>query len=281
MKHYSSIQKRRNPQQGFTLVETVIAMGIIAVMITAFLAAFGPAVTSIRKSISSKEVNRLATSLEYEMSIVREDEVNTSDSDVPDNGEYRTAFEKSFEWIKNSGSSANEYAVLIYQYRGNPDVQNKDGTLKALEMPLDKDKTIPGVDYVLQSAVRYVELSKLTSDPEDETAEGRVKAELSPGVVEGRVFLVRMSQLIFNSDGALIETTNPDEIVDPRDPHTPKKYADYPEAVIAFQAKCYVLKSSIYAYLSGPSFTLEDDNGDKHPDATGKPIFTRNMAVRR
>jgi prepilin-type N-terminal cleavage/methylation domain-containing protein len=67
MKQYPTLQKHRKQPRGFTLVETVIAMGIIAVMITAFLAAFAPAVTSIRKSISSKDVNRLASTLEYEM----------------------------------------------------------------------------------------------------------------------------------------------------------------------------------------------------------------------
>ena len=108
--------------------------------------------------------------------------------------------------------------------------------------------------------------------------------ELAPGVVEGRVFYVRMKQLIFNN-GALELTTQPGSIIDPTedsngDRSATSSHSDYPEAVIAFQAEVYVLRSSIYAYVNG-AFTFTDANNDGHPDATGKPVFTRNLAVRR
>ena len=38
-------------------------------------------------------------------------------------------------------------------------------------------------------------------------------------------------------------------------------------------------KSSIFSYAN--NLSLDDNNNDGHPDAVGKPIFTRNMAVRR
>ena len=44
--------------RGFTLVETAIAMGMVALMITAFMVAFGPAVKSINKSISVKRAEQ-------------------------------------------------------------------------------------------------------------------------------------------------------------------------------------------------------------------------------
>lgn len=264
MKTHSSRPSRK--RLGFTLVETVIAMGIITIMITAFLAAFGPAVQGIRKSISAKEANRLASSLEYELSTLRADEADSTPDDGDD--DYTTAFEKAFEWIKDSVSDTKDDFVLVYQYRGDPNKIRDDGTLKVLKMPEDRDKNIPGEDYVLQSVVRRL------GSPE-------AKEELAPGVVEGRVFYVRMKQLVFGTDGTLGLTDQPGKILDPKGAHAEAaNHTDYPEAAIAFQAEFYVLKSNLYAYING-AFDTTDDNGDGHPDATGRPVFTRNLGVRR
>lgn len=233
-------------------------MGIITIMITAFLASFGPAVQGIRKSISAKEANRLASTLEYEMSVLRPDEVGTGA------GKYPTAFAKAFDWIKHSAGTTQDNYVLIYQYRGDPTNVRTDGTLN----PYTGTDGIPGEDYVLQSVVRRL-------------GDSEVPVELAPKVVEGRVFYVRMKQLIFNStSGALELTSDPDKILDPNGAHAEATdSAAYPEAVIAFQAEFYVLKSSIYAYVK--TFDLDDENSDGHPDAAGKPVFTRNLGVRR
>ncbi|MFK7909962.1 MAG: type II secretion system protein [Akkermansiaceae bacterium] len=252
-------QSIRGKRFGFTLVETVIAMGIITIMITAFLAAFGPAVQGIRKSISAKEANRLASTLETELSILR------STEHVDNGGDYTTAFEKAFEWIKGSGTNTKDNFVLIYQYRGDPNDVRGDGTLN----PYTGTDGIPGEDYVLQSVVRRL-------------GDAETQDELVPTVVEGRVFYVRMKQLIFNN-GALELTgdANVGKIVDPKGAHSEAaNHTQYPEAVIAFQAEFYVLKSSLYSYINGP-FNATDTNGDGHPDATGKPVFTRNLGVRR
>jgi prepilin-type N-terminal cleavage/methylation domain-containing protein len=230
-------------RKGFTLVETVIAMGIITIMVTAFLAAFGPAVQGIRKSISAKEANRLATTLESELSILRFGDTNT------------TAFEKAFKMIEASGATTDDAIVLLYQFRGDPADVRDDGTLNP---QTDRSKQVPGKDYVLQSVVR------LLSDT------ATVKAELAPGVVEGRVFYVRMKQLVFNAGGELIISTNDTRILDPHSPNAAKSYTDYPEAVIAFQAEFYALKSSLYGYAA-----------KYKPSSDDRAVFTRNMAVRR
>jgi len=246
---------KHRSNSGFTLVETVIAMGIITIMITAFMAAFGPAVKGISKSISTKEVNRLASTLEYELSVLRPDEAKPT-------GLYTTAFEKSFEWIVASGGTTKNDMLLMYQYRGDPSSPNTDGTLA----PYTGKDGIPGKEYVLQSVVRQFSNSA-------------VATELQPGILEGRVFVVKMSQLVFNS-GALEVTGNPEVIQDPKNPAGGVSYDLYPEATIAFQASFYALKSSRYNYIDG-AFDLTSTRTDGHPDKTGKPIFVRNMAVRR
>ena len=246
---YNGNKKNR----GFTLVETVIAMGIITIMITAFLAAFGPAAQGIRKSISAKEANRLASTLESELSILRVDEAAPT-------GDFSTAFEKAYEWIEGSGSNTKENMVLLYQYRGDPNSIRADGTPE----PFTGTDGVAGVDYIVQTVVRRF----------DDTDE--LTAELAPRVVEGRVFFVRMTQLIFDNgelvlageDGA---AGGAGRIVDPNAPDEDTNFENYPDAVIAFQAQFYALESSLYQYAAGPF----------DPNDPGKPVFTRNMAVRR
>jgi prepilin-type N-terminal cleavage/methylation domain-containing protein len=271
MKKQRSRAKIRKPHQGFTLVETVIAMGIITIMITAFMAAFGPAVKGITKSISAKEANRLATTLEYELSVLSPEELDTVAGGGLD-GKYTTAFEKAFEWIKASGSTNKSDMVLMYQYKGDPTSPQADGSLS----PYTGSAGVPGKDYVLQSVVRQFSNTSV------------IKGELeTPGVVEGRIFLVRMSQLIFDGSGALVVTSDRSNILDPHIPNDPKDYTSttdptkvYPEATIAFQASFYVFKSSSYNYINN-AFELTPVDSDGNPKATGKPIFVRNMAVRR
>lgn len=271
MKNATALLKKRQYRQGFTLVETVIAMGIITIMITAFFAAFGPAVQGIRKSISIKEANRLSTTLEHELSVIREGEHNTTDEPVE--GKYRAAFEKAFDWIEGSFGERDDM-ILLYQYRGDPKATpNDDGTLA----PYSGGVGVPGQDYVLQSVVRKFD-------------NAHVIEELVPGVVEGRVFYVRMAQLVYNENTGALEltssTTSPLDIVDPNNPTEVTDYLTYPEAVIVFQAQFYLLKSNVYSAVSNfdPADLSGDPAGrvvDRHPKSTGKPIFVRNLAVRR
>ena len=93
-------------QHGFTLLETVIAIGVLAVLLTGFMVVFAPAAEGIRKSINVQQADRLASALEQELSTIR-----------GTNSGYTTGFDKSFEWIKDSNSVGT--ALLVYQYRAD------------------------------------------------------------------------------------------------------------------------------------------------------------------
>lgn len=249
--------KLRN-KRGFTLVETVIAMGIIAILMTAFIGAFGPAVKGVQKSVSKRDINRLAATLEADFSYLKSGDEQT---------DYDTAFHKAYEWIEASGSDSLDDALLIYQYRGDPSSLRDDQTLSP---QTDTSSQIPGEDYVLQSVIRRL-------------GDSEVSEELQPGVVVGRVFYVKLTQLIFDETGLVLGTAG--EIIDPTLDSSGARedvssYEDYPDASLAFEAEFYVLKSNIYSYVSN-SFNLSDGNNDGHPDATGRSIFTTNMAIMR
>jgi len=224
---------------GFTLMETVIAIGVLAVLVTAFLAVFGPATQGIRRAINVQDADRLVVTLEKEMSILREG--GTSGQ--------RTAFEKAFEWIRESGKSE---LIMLYQYRGDPDDMRGDGTME----PYPELDGIAGQDYVVQS------MARLRSDPYFlEDLKGR----------QGRVFGVRTRQLVF--DGAKLGPGTEGEILGMNDGEIAGSAADYPDAVIAFSARFYALASNSEAFLK-PNGALKLEN-------LGKPVFSRNLGVRR
>jgi prepilin-type N-terminal cleavage/methylation domain-containing protein len=250
-------------QAGFTLLETVIAIGVLAVLLTGFLIVFTPAAEGIRKSINIEQADRMATALEQEIGRLR----------VPiSTPPTATGFAKAFDWIKDSNKEAK--AILVYQYRGNldPTKQRADGT--ALPM-VDIAGKLPGKDYTVIPMVRLKDDPKLFQSGQDD--QGDLAA------IEGATYLVKCKQLIITKDNEMV-AGKIGEIVNPKpkpDPDTEPPYnagpfnsaAEYPEAIIAFQADFYLLPEKNAAYVKSNTFTTRFQN-------LNKPVFSRNLAVR-
>jgi prepilin-type N-terminal cleavage/methylation domain-containing protein len=227
---------------GFTLMETVIAIGVLAVLLTAFLAVFGPAAAGIRRSINVQEADRLASTLERELVTLRPNQTS---------GAITTGFDKAFDWIEKSHNP--EEAVFVYQYRGDPSQQRTDGTLQ----PVNTRTGVPGRDYIVQPMVRRLSDNLFIEDL---------------AAIEGNLFLVKATQLVFKN-GELVQG-EPGKIVDPKDGAASGSPQQYPEAVIAFTASFYTLPASNAAYIQGPAFKTRFET-------MANPVFTRNLAVRR
>lgn len=245
---------RHKSKPGFTLMETVIAIGVLAVLITAFLAVFGPATQGIRRAINVQDADRLVATLEKELGILRPGGTTSSD--------WNTAFDKAFDWIRDAGK---DELIMLYQYRGDPDNIRTDGTME----PYTSNDGIAGQDFVVQS------MARLRSDTlfiEDLDA------------LVGRVFGVRTQQLVYGNDGLELGTEGEIRGMNPTDDggggagggagSGSVDNADaYPDAVIAFSAKFYALASTSEQFI-GPG-------GQLKLDKLGKPVFTRNLGVRR
>ena len=245
MKSYSSSRK-----SGFTLIETVIAIGVLAVLLTGFLMVFGPAAAGVRRSLNVQEADRLASTLEQELVTLRGgSSANTT---------MKTGFAKAYDWIRKSNSASD--ALLVYQYRGRfSKPMRADGTP---EPEPDIKNKLPGKDYVLQTMVRRKSDSLFLDD---------LKA------VDGGVYVVKCTQLIFS--GGQLKPGNAGSIVDPKGSSgsggASSSADDYPEAVIAFSADFYAMPSRSASYFaSGGAFS-------KTFSSLKKPVFTRNLAVRR
>lgn len=103
--------------QGFTLLETVIAIGVLAVLLTGFLYVFAPAAAGIRKAITVQDADRLTSTLEKELNTLR---------DGQESDDIQTAFDKAFYWIKESNQAGT--ALLVYRYRASISQLRSDGT---------------------------------------------------------------------------------------------------------------------------------------------------------
>lgn len=235
-----SYQSRR----GFTLLETVIAIGVLAVLLTGFMVVFAPAAEGIKKSINVQQADRLASTLEQEMVTVRN----------PSEAATTTGFDKAFQWIKESNEADD--ALLVYQYRaavsGTP---RSDGTAGAVK---NVKGMLPGQDYVVTPMMRQKSDTNLRDDLD---------------ALEGPVYLVKCTQLVYEggelklgSAGAIKNPKGSGEEAD--DPE------DYPEAVIAFAADFHMLPARSYTYLTSTAFTNKFNS-------VKNPVFSRNLAVRR
>lgn len=242
---------RNSSTGGFTLMETVIAIGVLAVLLSGFIAVFAPAAQGIKRAVNSQQADRLASTLEKELVTLREGQSPTT---------AETGFEKAFQWIEQGDRFSR--AILVYQYRGdNNSARRTDGSLQ----PLDNISGEPGVDYTVVSMVRRMNVNT----PADQEL-----LEEDFGALEGTVFYVKTNQLVYNGTSMTLSST-PDEISDPRNPND--KYSDsalYPDAVIAFSAEFYSVPTKSIDYLGSDAFRDRYNNFDK-------PVFTRNLAVRR
>jgi prepilin-type N-terminal cleavage/methylation domain-containing protein len=231
-------------KQGFTLVETLVAVLIVALVLTAFIVVFAPAAAGIRKSLDVQEANRIASTLEQELASLRP---NAGSADM------KTGFQQAFDMIKRSNESGE--AILIYQYRASLANRRQDQT--PVPVPRVDSKEV-GKDYMVQTMVRRY------SDPyfkEDLTA------------LEGNVFYVKCNQLVFNDD-EMVQSTSKGAIVNPKNSSQEIASAyDYPEALIAFSAEFYMASSRAESYFLN-KFT-------KDFASARKPIFIRNLSVRR
>lgn len=248
--------------RGFTLLETVIAIGVLAVLLTGFMVVFTPAAEGIRKSINVQQADRMASAVEQELVTLRKGEASNV---------IVTGFDKSFDWIR--GSDTANTALMVYQYRGQiGGTPRTDGTPDPV---VDLEGKLPGKDYTVIPVTRRKNDTNFTKD---------LKA------IEGPVYLVKCTQLVFGAlpspatgngliAGKLGEIKNPKpkptpDTVPPYDPGPFTQAANYPEAVIAFSADFYQMPAKTDAYFNSAAFTSKFTT-------LKNPVFSRNLAVRR
>lgn len=235
-------------------METVIAMAVLTILITGFLGVFGPTADSIRRSLTTREAERLVATLEQELATLR-----------PGETAFGTSFEKAVDWI--NGSHNRDTAILLYTYKADPDSPRtvppsgagspaQDGSLG----PTDTPNGAAGRDFILQPAVRRLRIDASTPDP---------NLESDFEALSGRVYLVKLFELVPDSSagGTLTAATSGA----PGSPPPTVTITD-DKAVIAVRADFFQVPTSDLDFLRGdPDYF----------DRLTRPLFSRNIAVRR
>lgn len=226
-------------------METVIAIGVLAVLLTGFVAVFTPATQGIRRSISSQQADRLASALERELVALRSGQSPAT---------AMTGFDKGLTWLKEGNDPSK--AIFVYQYRGDPtSTRTDDGT----PTPLAKITGQPGKDYIVQSMARRADDTKLKEDL---------------AAIEGAIFFVKPTQLVFSGNQMILGTAGTIANPSGSTPATATTSADYTDAVIPFSAEFHSPPTKAYTYLTGTAFATRFANSKN-------PVFTRNLAIRR
>lgn len=251
---HTAARKWCHLKSGFTLMETVIAIGVLAVLLTGFIAVFTPAAQGIRRSISSQDADRLTTALERELVTPRSGQAPATDQSNPVTA--ITGFTKGFTWIKEGNLATNATIILVYQYRGNPASSRPDGT----PTPLPTITGQPGTDYIVQSMARRLNDTELVND---------LKA------IEGSIFFIKPTQLVSNGTEMILGTAG--EIKN-ADGSVAATAATYTDAVIAFSAEFHSVPTKAFAYLNSATFKTSP-TGLFY--TSKNPVFTRNLAIRR
>lgn len=117
-------------------METLLAMALVATLVSIFLVVFVPARGMVQKSLAQQDCDRLVGVLKTEMKTVRQDERSTS---VASEDKYVNAFDKGFYWLKKTAKP--ETAIVVFSYREditkNP---REDGTRPAIPV----NESVPG-----------------------------------------------------------------------------------------------------------------------------------------
>ncbi len=244
--------KSRSLKRGFTLMETVIAILVLAVLLTGFLTVFTPAAQGIRRSISTQQADRLNATLLKDMSTLR-----GSAADDPSDS-LATGFDKAFTWIQEG--NAPETAIFVYQYRGDKSQppRTTDGTLQ----PMNRIEGKPGIDYIIQTAARRVDDDAFFEDLE---------------AIVGPLFYVIPTQLVYSGNELILGELGVIKNPDGNPAATP---SDYTDAVITFSAAFHMAPAVSKSYLEGSKFA-EKFNLAIQSSSNLKPVFIRNLAVRR
>lgn len=176
---------------GFTLMETLLAIGLVSMLISIFLTILVPSRSLIQQALTKQESDRLVSVLRAEINTIRPHE-RSMDAQQSAPGQYNTPFDKGFYWVLSSFRP--ETSIVIFSYRADTSKPlNNDGTYPAI--PANKAK--PGKDSIIttiacpmnspihkkdiQYAVGPVFLVKLTQI--EQLNAGEFKLATSPGVI--------------------------------------------------------------------------------------------------
>lgn len=241
------------PRRGFTIMTTLVAIGVIAVLMSIFMLVFVPARDQIRASLAKEDVDRISAILRSEMITLRKNERVSSSSTASTDTKYISGFDKAFYWFLRSKKPST--SIVIFSYRADLSRSARaDGSFP----PIDATKNVPASNS---------ELVTMACPMDDKLHTKAIRNAVGP------VFLVKMTQCRQKDNGKFVLANKPGIIAGAE---RPSSYVSSPNAqpgygaVVFYRADFYIMKPSDPSRYKRVSWVK-----------MGRPVFSVNLSFSR
>ena len=241
-------QKKLNLHKGFTLVEIVVAIGLVSLLLSAVLGLVAVSARSVDKTLSKAEGQGAVDAFVEEMSKIRRGALDGS------------LYDKAFRFCDGAtGDGSKAEAVLVYKTNVELSSSTTEGYLTPVDLR-DLPSPVPGVDYTEEWRVR-----QLSESPPN---------EFNAGFIAGPAYLIRFKSYEKNTSGDLILSAGYGEVFP--DGGIGKSLAE--SVIFHVQAEVYKIPFIPDNDLDGAILDL-----DRYQDARGfiRPAYKENLAFRR
>ncbi len=243
----------KQTRRAFTLVEALVAIGIIGMLLGIFMTLFVPVKTMLTAALSRERAEEIITVLRAEMSQLRPNENASSGASQSAPGQYLTTFDKSFYWLR--GSSRPYTSIVIFSYMADISKNRRaDGTYP----PVPRGKKISPENMDLVTIACPLN-SSLHRD--------------SIRLSEGPVYLVRMTQLIEKGNGEYRVAASPGVIANAS---SPEQFVSDPEDEEAWGGAVLYRAEFFRLFPKDPNRYRTRTWGQFE-----KPLFEANLSFRR
>lgn len=231
---------------GFTLMETLLALALVATLVSIFLVVFVPARGLVHKSLAQQDADRLVGVLKAEMKTIRADERAT---DKSSDGKYVNGFDKGFYWLRKTREP--DSAIVIFSYREDlTKAPGPDGTRPAIPAK----ESVPG---------ETSNLVTIACPIDDKVHRKHIRDAVGP------VFLVSMTHLEFKN-GEWKENSKPGVVSGAGSPEDYIKNCAQREA----GGSCIFYRADFYMLNTPNPNIVKNKNWKK----MGRPIFSATMS---
>ncbi len=245
------LSNQSNCKYGFTLMETLLAIGVIGILISIFMTLFLPARGMVRSSLAREESERIISVLRSEMTTLRDNE--HASGNQSSKTQFISGFDKAFSWVEKSKKPST--TIVIFSYRADTSKARRvDGSYPAV--PASRNVPSSEVSMVTMACPMNSKLHR-----------NSIRQAV------GSVFFVRFTQLYRDSDKGFRLATQGGKI---RESKTPDKYVSGPDDKNGYGAVLYLRTDFFMMTPPDPQRYLRRTWSQME-----SPLFSTNMSIRR
>lgn len=233
-------------------MESLLAIGLVGVLLSIFLTVFVPARGMVRQALTRQEAERITGILRAEMSRLRADEEASAGAKTSSANKYLSPFDKGFHWVQRCKSPAT--AIVVFSYRAD------------MSKPARPDGSFPAVSASRSAPGKNIQLVSMACPLNDPLHKDSIRDAVGP------VFLVKLTQLVRKGNEYRLVGA-PGTISGASSPET---YVSSPDADDAWGGSI-VCRADFY-HMSPPNPARYRN---RSWNRIGRPLFSANISFHR